>query len=150
MVMWHDSVVPSKWGVTPRQSIEAMCARRGREEVIAGCIGILEGRAVDDDLILALGGPHAQRVLDGYEGGRDGYWPRVWAARGLLHVFDPVATGAVIRAGMDDAWRVREMTAKVVAAHRVDEAAQAVAGLLDDPVARVRRAAERALKRLVG
>lgn len=143
-------MVASRWGISPRQSIEVMCARRGRQEVITGCVDLLEGRAVDDDFILALGGPHAQRVLDGYEGGRDGYWPRVWAARGLLHVFDPVATGAVIRAGTDDAWRVREMVAKVVAAHRVDDAVQAVAALLNDPVARVRRAAERAMTRLVG
>jgi hypothetical protein len=118
--------------------------------VIAGCVDLLEGRTVDDELILALGGPHAQHVLDGDEGGPEGYWPRVWAARGLLHVFDTVATSAVICAVTDDSWRVREMVAKVVAAHRVDEAAQAVAGLLTDPVARVRRAAERALTRLVG
>ncbi len=147
--VWHHARVASKWGMTPRQSIEAMCARRGRDDVIAGCVGLLEGRTLDDELILTLGGPHARRVLDGFEGGREGCWPRVWAVRGLLHVFDAVAKDPVIRAGPDDSWRVREMVAKVVAAHRVDEAAEAVAGLLDDPVARIRCAAERALSRLV-
>jgi len=48
----------------------------------------------------------------------------------------------------DDAWRVREMALKVVARHRLDETLTAVAGLQEDPVARVRTAASRALFRL--
>lgn len=139
----------SRWGVTPRQSIEAECVRRGRMQLITGCVDLLEGRSADDELLVALAGPAARAVLDGREGGRHGYWLRVWAARGLLHAWDDVATGAIIRATSDHSWRVREMIAKVVAAHGVDGAAPALAVMLDDPISRVRKVAERALTKLV-
>lgn len=51
-------------------------------------------------------------------------------------------------AASDDAWRVREMAAKVVARHQVDEALTTIAGLQGDQVARVRSAARRALSAL--
>lgn len=111
----------------------------------AGCMDLLTGRGADDGLILALGGEPARYVLDGGEGGRDGYWPRVWAARGLLHAWDDQATAAIIAAAGDDAWRVREMAAKVVARHRVGDALDAMSGLQDDAVPRVRQAAGRAI-----
>jgi hypothetical protein len=131
--------------MTPRQNVTAECARRGRAAVIAGCIGLLDGTGADDGLIIALGGPPAAYVLSGGEGGRDGYWPRVWAARGLLHAWADDATDAIIAASADDAWRVREMAAKVIARHRVGDAITAVAALTHDPVPRVRSAAERAV-----
>ena len=116
--------------------------------VVEGCIRLLAGQDADDELILALGGPHARLVLDGHEGGRSGYWPRVWAARGLLHRWDEMAVPAVVEAAGDEAWRVREMVAKVVAEHLVDEALEAMLTLREDPVRRVRTAAERAVRRL--
>ena len=151
----------------------------GRAALIADCVALLTGRPddVDDRLITVLGGDAAAHVIDGGEGGRSGYWPRVWAARGLLHAWvdsaaavghaaaadarraagcdhssmadrpaevDP-ATAAIIGALDDHAWRVREMAAKVVAAHRIGRALDAVAALRDDPVPRVRAAAERAV-----
>lgn len=140
--------MPSYWGVTPRQSIEAECTRRGKDAVVRGCIALLRGQAVDDGLVLALGGPAAQGVLDGRAGGRSGYWPRVWAARGLLHAWDDAASDAVTEAAADQSWRVREMAAKVVARHRVDDALDVVLDLRDDPVPRVRAAARRALQQL--
>jgi hypothetical protein len=136
---------------------------------------------VDDRLITVLGGEPARPVLDGAAGGRSGYWPRVWAARGLLHAWpDPAtetssttetfsttetssatkaastpeashttrsdaATAAIIGALADDAWRVREMAAKVVARHRIGVAFDAVAPLREDPIPRVRAAAHRAV-----
>jgi len=84
-------------------------------------------------------------VLDGHEGGKSGYWPRVWAARGLLHAWDERAVQAIIYATTDDAWRVREMAAKVIARHRVGDALTAVAELENDPVPRVRAAGKRAV-----
>jgi hypothetical protein len=142
--------------LTPRQRIAAECASGGRAGLISGCVAMLAGRPddVDDRLITVLGGDAAAHVLDGGEGGRSGYWPRVWAARGLLHAWDEradqaaetePATGAIIGALGDHAWRVREMAAKVVAAHRVDQALDVVAALRDDPIPRVRTAAERAV-----
>jgi hypothetical protein len=136
--------------LTPAQRIAAERARRGGDAFVAGCVALLDGRPgdVDDDLVLALGGEHGRGVLDGWNGGREGYWPRVWAARGLLHAWDDAATAAITRAARDDAWRVREMAAKVVARHRVGDALDAVAALRDDEVPRVRAAAERAVIRL--
>jgi HEAT repeats len=133
---------------TPRQNIEAECARRGRNAVVNGCIALLTGGDADDALIIALGGPPAEIVLNGREGGRHGYWPRVWAARGLLHAWDDTATPAIIVATTDEHWRVREMAAKVVARHRVADAFEAVVALRGDPVPRVRAAAERATVKL--
>jgi hypothetical protein len=140
--------------LTPRQRIAAECARpHGSAALIAGCVALLSGRPddVDDRLITVLGGEAAGQVLDGAAGGRSGYWPRVWAARGLLHAWDDpttqadAATAAIIGALGDDAWRVREMAAKVVARHRVGGALDAVAPLRDDPIPRVRAAAHRAV-----
>jgi len=68
---------------------------------------------------------------------------RVWAARGLLHVWDDVATDAIITATTHAAWRVREMSAKVIARHHVGSAIDAVVILLDDENARVRASAAR-------
>jgi HEAT repeats len=131
---------------TPRQSVAAECRRRGAPAVVGGCISLLQGcHDVDDALVLALGGPAAEYVLGGREGGKAGYWPRVWAARGLLHAWDDRAVPAIVQATADDSWRVREMAAKVVARHRVGDALTAVAGLRDDRVPRVRAAAERAV-----
>lgn len=138
----------SAWGMTPRQGIAAECERRGTAAVVVGCTALLLETEVDAELVRALAGPAAEQVLNGGAGGPEGYWPRVWATRGLLHAWDESAIPAVVAATRDDAWRVREMAAKVVARHLVADAFDAVAGLRDDPVARVRAAAERALARL--
>jgi HEAT repeat protein len=134
--------------LTPAQSVAAECQRRGAAAVVSGCVDLLEAREVDDALVLALGGAAAPHVLTGGEGGRQGYWPRVWAARGLLYVWEDRAAPAIVAATADDAWRVREMAAKVIARHRVDDALEAVTGLRGDQVPRVRAAADRALARL--
>jgi hypothetical protein len=99
---------------------------------------------VDDALLLALGGPAAAKFFDGRVH-HDHYWWRVWGARGLLWAWDDVAAGAVVTALGDESWRVREMGLKVVARHLVGEALAAAAGLRQDPVPRVRAAAERAV-----
>ena len=134
-------------GSTPKQRVAAECARHGARGLVAACVALLEARAgdVSDDTITVLGGDSARYVLDGGEGGRAGYWPRVWAARGLLHEWDPVATAAIIGATRDDAWRVREMAARVIARHKVGDALDAVAALRADEVARVRASASRAV-----
>ena len=75
--------VPSSWGETPRESIEKECERRGKDAVVAGCMGMLEGDDGDADLVLALGGPPARWVVTGEPPGPP-YWLRVWATRGLL------------------------------------------------------------------
>lgn len=80
----------SHWGMTPRQSVEHECARRGVAAVVSGCVDLLAGELVDDELILALGGPPADWVRTGELSGPP-YWLRVWAARGLLYAWDDSA-----------------------------------------------------------
>ena len=135
---------------TPEQRIAGECDRHGTRGLVDACVALLEARPgdVSDRMITVLGGEPARHVLDGGEGGRTGYWPRVWAARGLLHVWDPAATPAIIGATRDEAWRVREMAAKVIAGHHVGDALDAVAALRADKVARVRAAASRAVTAL--
>jgi hypothetical protein len=129
----------------PRLSIDMECRRRGRQAFTAGCMELLAGRTVDDSFVDALAGPgRAAWLLTGAPEARD-YWARTWGARGLLWAWDPAATTAVVAAMRDEAWRVREMAAKVAARHLVGDALPAVAALRDDPVARVRIAAERAV-----
>jgi HEAT repeat protein len=135
------------WGKSPRESVEQECDRRGKLEVVAGCIDLLHGRAVDADLIVALGGPPARWAVTGEAPGPS-YWLRVWATRGLLWAWDDAALPAVKGALKDEAWRVREMALKVVTRHGLDDARTAVSKLQDDPVKRVRAAAARALSRL--
>jgi hypothetical protein len=122
------------------------CRLRGTASVVSCCVDLLGGGDADDALLRALGGPHAELVLNGRDGGRQGYWPRVWAARGLLYAWDPVAATAVIAATTDTAWRVREMAAKVIAHQCLGDALDAVARLRADPVERVRVAAERTVR----
>jgi hypothetical protein len=135
---------------TPRARLEAESRRQATAGVVSRCVDLLEGRDVDEAFVLMLGGEHGANVLAGSEGGKHGYWPRVWAARGLLHVWDASATTAVIAATADSSWRVREMSARVIAHHRVGDAINAVAALRTDPVERVRDAAERAVRVLAG
>lgn len=111
-------------------------------------MAILSGDTVDDHVLRVLGGPATESVFDGRDGGVGGYWPRVWAARGLLHVWDDIATDAIIAVTMDSSWRVREMAAKVIARHHVSSAIDAVVVLLDDENARVRTAAARGFRAL--
>jgi len=141
---YSGPVSGSYWELTPKQSIELECARRGQAAVVAGCMRLLRREEVDDDLLIALGGPLAQSIIDAGSPEVHQYWFRVWGARGLLHAYDDEAEQAVIGALTDEHWRVREMAAKVVARHRIGGALTAVAELRDDPVPRVRAAGERA------
>lgn len=140
---------PSRWGVTPRESIERECGRRGHEAFVSGCLALLAGREVDPELILALGGPGSARWADPQEESGPDYWLRVWAARGLLWAWDERATPAVIVALDDPVWRVREMAAKIAARHYLGDALPQLQALQDDSASRVRAAADRAVTRIV-
>lgn len=135
----------SHWELTPKQSVELECARRGKAQLVSGCVALLRGQDVDDDLVIALGGPGARTILDSGPKPAYLYWLRVWAARGLMHAYADQAEGAVLDALADEHWRVREMAAKVIARHKIGAALDAVAELRADPVPRVRTAAERAV-----
>lgn len=133
--------------LTPRQSVERECGRRGTAQVVAGCVTLLAGGDTDDSLVHALGGPAADSVLGPHPRRDQRYFLRVWAARALLYAWDDGAESlrdAVLAALSDESWRVREMAAKVVARREIGEGLTAVAGLQQDPVPRVRAAAARA------
>jgi HEAT repeat protein len=134
----------SHWDLTPQQSVEQECRRRGEAEVVAGCVALLGGGDADHAFAYALGGPAADSVLGPHPRRDQRYFLRVWAARALLYAWDDSARDAVLAALGDDAWRVREMAAKVIAKRRLGEALPAVAALRADPVPRVRAAATRA------
>ena len=131
----------------PRVRAEAEAAERGHDAFVSGCIRLLSGEDADAGLIVALGGGPARWAVEGGQPGPD-YWLRVWAARGLLWVWDEKASPAVLSAFHDDAWRVREMAVRVAARHQIAAAATGVARLRTDDNARVRAAAERAARRL--
>jgi HEAT repeat protein len=135
---------------TPRASIAAACTRLGRGTVVAGCAALLRGQDVDSvqvgaDLVVALGGGAARELLATDVPDVNRYWLRVWAARGLLWAWAPEALPELLTAFDDEHWRVREMALTVVARHAVDEALDGAVRRLDDPVPRVRAAAERAV-----
>ena len=154
--MWHggtrlidrEVTATPGWEITPRQSVEIECGRRGADEVIDGCVAMLRGGAVDDDFMLALGGPAGLNVIHDGPAQRHQYWRRVWGARGLLYAYDDRAADAIVAALGDEHWRVREMAARVIARHKIGAALPAVAELRADPVPRVRAAGERALMAL--
>jgi hypothetical protein len=134
--------------MTPQQSVQLECARRGTAQVVAGCVGLLAGGDADYGLVYAIGGPAADPVLGPHPRRDQRYFLRVWGARALLYAWDDgapeVAAAALIAALGDESWRVREMAAKVVARRQLGDALNAVAGLSSDPVPRVRAAAGRA------
>lgn len=131
---------------TPRQRIEAERTRRGRAPFAAACARLLQGDDTDTALILVLGGPTAPWALSA--GPDQRYWVRVWAARGLLWSWHDNAYPALLAALQDPAWRVREMSAKVVARHLLGDALSLVDALRADAIPRVRTAATRAVTRL--
>jgi hypothetical protein len=141
-------VIATRWGKTPRESVEDECRRVGTKLLVSRCVDILRDGDVDEDTLRALAGPGAEQILQGREGGTSGYWPRVWAMRGFLYAWDESAVDVVIAGAEDESWRVREMSAKVIARHQLVEAFETMESLKDDEIARVRAAAERALMRL--
>lgn len=135
---------------TPKERVAAAVRRWGDTEVVDRCIAILESdpafAVVDDlrDLAMVLGEVDRD-WLDGGKPPGHRYWARVWAARAMLYVWDDRAAPAVVRAVIDEHWRVREMAAKVITARELPDAGDRVATVTADPVPRVRAAACRAL-----
>jgi hypothetical protein len=127
------------------QRIADAVERYGVQRVIGMAVGLLEGRNEGDDILLYLGGRHARGVLDGAP---PLYWPELWGARALSVVWPDAepdsATSAVLAGLGNQAWRVREMCAKVCAAHGVGDTGS-LSAVLTDEVPRVRSAAARAL-----
>jgi HEAT repeat protein len=134
---------------SPRVRILVASERLGRETFVQRCEDLLRGTEPDVDFLLVLGGAPARRFLgDGAPEGQR-YWLRVWALRGLLWA-GPGDVEVLRKALADRSWRVREMAAKVVARHELDELLDDVSKLEQDSVRRVRDVARRAAVAIVG
>lgn len=170
---------PSGARPSPRDLLARLEADVGTAQAATLCAELLTADDPRDHAATVeyLGGAAGRSLV---EDGRTWkpYWARVWAARGLLYVWDDLAAPAVIDGLADEHWRVAEMCLKVcarrelpcgedgvrLAAHdmpRVRAAAvralgaagdtehvAAVRELTDDPADDVRRAASRALERM--
>lgn len=134
---------------SPRLRVEGACRLLGRDEFIRRCAAVLAHGDEEPEFLATIGGAPALHLLSQGIPNDQGYWVRVWGARGMLWAGPPNDTGVLRTALEDDAWRVREMTCKVIARHRVDALLDEVIALEVDPVTRVRTAATRAARRIV-
>lgn len=126
---------------TPAERIAKVVDELGEDEVVARATALIAGLNAGEEFLLSVGGRHAQGILDGAP---PLYWPEVWGARTFLYVWNDSAIPAVLAGLGNQAWRVREMSAKVVARRELAYPAE-VAALAIDEVARVRAQAARAL-----
>jgi hypothetical protein len=133
-----DAEIPIDEPLAARLALAA--ERYGEAVLVERAVGLLEGRNEGEELFLFVGGRHAQGILDGAPAL---YWPEVWGARALLHVWDESAASAVLRGANNRAWRVREMCLRVCAERGLGD--NAFIPLLSDENPRVRAAAARAL-----
>ena len=138
--------------LAPGERVRELSAPVGETAVAEWCAALLAGAAPAADgspSLRWLGGRHAEHYLRGLLDSPDqDYWPRVWAARGLLYVWSEAAAPTIVQALGDSAWRVREMAAKVARRRELGDAADSLRQCLGDAVPRVRAAAARALGRV--
>ena len=138
--------------LSPRARMVALVSLIGEMRVAGWCAGLLGGSIAVDDAnepsLGWLGGRHASSLQRAPGSKEWEYWPRVWAARGLLYAWSPDASSAVIGGLRDSAWRVREMSARVTRARELEGSETALEALAADPIPRVRAAALLALGRV--
>ena len=138
--------VPEEVALAPSPRLAILVALTGADAVVDASCSLLLGADPADPLLPHLswwGG--ASEVALSASGLDLAYWPRVWGARGLLHVYRSRGAAAVLVGLRDPSWRVREMCVKVVRAHEIGAAAGELARLCSDEVTRVRVAAVRGL-----
>lgn len=126
---------------SPADRIAAAVQVYGERETVDRAAALLGGANAGEDFLLFVGGTHAKGILDGAPAL---YWPELWGARALMNVWHDSA-GIAIKAGLtNQAWRVREMCAKVVYVRELPYS-DILLPMLTDEVPRVRAAAARAL-----
>jgi hypothetical protein len=86
MVSHCDMPPRSFWGLTPRESIEMECARRGTAEVLTGCVELLGRQGADE-----APGPAGRRARDGDPNRSRSLTEHVHDASSVRHdrTFDP-------------------------------------------------------------
>ncbi|TFC69967.1 MULTISPECIES: HEAT repeat domain-containing protein [unclassified Cryobacterium] len=123
------------------ERIHAAVAHYGEQAVIDNSVALLRAKNAGKDFLLYAGGRHALGIL---EGAPALYWPELWGARALLYVWGDSAAPYIVVGMNNQAWRVREMCAKVVLLRGLEVAPKLVR-LTTDEVPRVRAAALHAL-----
>ncbi|HZK58822.1 MAG TPA: HEAT repeat domain-containing protein [Cryobacterium sp.] len=123
------------------ERIRAAVAVYGEAAVIDNAIALLRAKNAGKDFLLYAGGRHALGILDGAPAL---YWPELWGARTLLYVWSEAAAPYVVVGLTNQAWRIREMCAKVILLRGLQVAPKLVR-LTTDEVPRVRAAALHAL-----
>lgn len=128
--------------------IAGLAARLGTPAFVAVCTDLLGGADREEyvEELRSLTGHDWQPGDDVFD--REvwhDYWVRTWGARGLLHVWDDSATGAIVAGLADEHWRPAEMCLKVAARHDVAGAGDGASLLLGHQLPRVRAQALRAL-----
>ncbi|TFC77409.1 HEAT repeat domain-containing protein [Cryobacterium cheniae] len=123
------------------ERIHAAVAHYGEQAVIDNSVALLRAKNAGKDFLLYAGGRHALGIL---EGAPALYWPELWGARALLYVWGESAAPYIVVGLNNQAWRVREMCAKVVLLRGLEVAPKLVR-LTTDEVPRVRAAALHAL-----
>ncbi len=131
----------------PREYVRDASARYGMPEVARRSAALLRGAdpAGDEAFLRALG---FRGEMEWLLREPNPYWARVWGARALRYCWDESVRGAVTDGLRDDAWRVVEHCAVIVADRELAEAAPTLAELTEHPVPRVRVAAVRGLARV--
>lgn len=123
------------------ERLQAAVAHYGESVVIDNSIALLRGKNAGKDFLMYAGGRHALGILDGAPAL---YWPELWGARALLHVWSDAAAPYIVVGLTNQAWRVREMCAKVILLRGL-QVAPKLMRLTTDEVPRVRAAALHAL-----
>lgn len=121
----------------------------GIHATVDSALALLEGVSDYDKLVVPLeflGGASAARHLERGDLAhrKQDHWPRVWAARTLLHVWLSYASMPVLEGFEDDHWRVREMCIKVAVARELPGIGELIIARLGDVEPRVQIAALRA------
>lgn len=123
------------------ERLNAAVEHYGADVVAQNAIALLRGKNAGKDFLLYAGGRHALGILDGAPAL---YWPELWGARALLHVWDDAAAPYVVVGLGNQAWRIREMCARVVQLREL-QVADKLVRLSTDENPRVRAAALHAL-----
>lgn len=133
---------------TPQAFVRKACARLGEAEVARRSAALVSGSVdleAEEDFLRAIGfrGEMAWLLQE-----PNPYWARVWGARALRYCWGETAPDAVLEGLHDDAWRVVEHCAVIVADRELPDAAPTLVTLTRHPVPRVRVASVRALSRV--
>lgn len=111
--------------------IAASVETLGEPQFVLRAVSLIAGHNEGEEFLLVVGGEHAKGIL---EGAPVLYWPELWGMRALLYAWDDSAAPAVAAGLENQAWRVREMAARV-AALRGLPVRETLLGLLTDDVA---------------